>query len=159
MRATPASHAGALVFAVLVIAASTGSGSDSSGAQVGHAVRGVVALVDASSSSEDIFNGQFCGGVLIGRAQVLTAAHGQEALGYLNGHRVDAIVTDLFMPEMDGIEVIAAVRRQFPDVRVIAISGRPGVDYLTIARELGVTHTLRKPFEFDELLGALKGVG
>jgi CheY-like chemotaxis protein len=91
--------------------------------------------------------------------EVLTAAHGQEALGYLNGHRVDAIVTDLFMPEMDGIEVIAAVRRQFPDVRVIAISGRPGVDYLTIARELGVTHTLRKPFEFDELLGALKGVG
>jgi secreted trypsin-like serine protease len=63
------------VFAVLVIAASTGPGSDSSGAQVGHAVRGVVALVDASSSSEDIFNGQFCGGVLIGPTEVLTAAH------------------------------------------------------------------------------------
>jgi DNA-binding response OmpR family regulator len=87
---------------------------------------------------------------------VLTAADGKQALGYLNGHPVDAIVTDLFMPEMDGIEVIAAVRRQYPEVRVIAISGRPGVDYLRIARELGVRHTLRKPFEIDELLAALK---
>ena len=88
--------------------------------------------------------------------EVLTAADGKQALGYLNGHPVDAIVTDLFMPEMDGIEVIAAVRRQYPDVRVIAISGRPGVDYLRIARELGVMHTLRKPFEIGELLAALK---
>ena len=88
--------------------------------------------------------------------EVLTAADGKQALGHLNGHPVDAIVTDLFMPEMDGIEVIAAVRRQYPGVRVVAISGRPGVDYLRIARELGVMHTLRKPFEIDELLAALK---
>ena len=89
--------------------------------------------------------------------QVLTAAHGQEAIGYLNGHHVDAVVTDLFMPEMDGIEVIAAVRKKFPDVRVIAISGKPGVDYLGVARELGVAATLRKPFEVEQLLAALKG--
>jgi len=87
--------------------------------------------------------------------EVLTAAHGQEALAYLNGHRVDAVVTDLFMPEMDGIETVAAVRKQFPDVRVIAMSGRPGVDYLPVARELGVKYTLRKPFEIDELIAAL----
>ncbi|HZD20967.1 MAG TPA: response regulator [Burkholderiales bacterium] len=88
--------------------------------------------------------------------EVLTAAHGQEALAYLNGHRVDAIVTDLFMPEMDGIETVAAVRKLFPEVRVIAMSGRAGVDYLPVARELGVSHTLRKPFEIEELLAALK---
>jgi len=87
---------------------------------------------------------------------VLTAAHGQEALAYLNGHTVDAVVTDLFMPEMDGIETVAALRRQFPDVRVIAMSGRPGVDYLRVARELGVKHTLRKPFEIGELIAALE---
>ncbi|HET7365386.1 MAG TPA: response regulator [Burkholderiales bacterium] len=88
--------------------------------------------------------------------EVLTAAHGQEALSYLDGHRVDAIVTDLFMPEMDGIETVAAVRKLFPDVRVIAMSGRSGVDYLTVARELGVRHTLRKPFEIHQLLAALE---
>ncbi len=88
--------------------------------------------------------------------EVLTAAHGQEALAYLNGHRVDAIVTDLFMPEMDGIETVAAVRKLFPHVRVIAMSGRAGVDYLPVARELGVKHTLRKPFEVQELIAALE---
>jgi DNA-binding response OmpR family regulator len=92
------------------------------------------------------------------RYEVLTARNGAEALGYLNGHPVDAVLTDLFMPEMDGIEVIAELRRLFPNVRVIAMSGRPGVDYLKVARELGVTHTLRKPFQIDELFAALEGV-
>lgn len=90
--------------------------------------------------------------------QVLTAADGKQALRHLDGdgHAVDAIVTDLFMPEMDGIEVISEVRKKFPRVRVIAMSGRPGVDYLHIARELGVTKTLRKPFEISELIAAVK---
>ena len=88
--------------------------------------------------------------------EVLTARDGQEALAYLNGHPVDVVLTDIFMPEMDGIEIIAALRKQFPEIRVIAMSGRPGVDYLSVARELGVTRTLRKPFELNELLAALK---
>ncbi len=87
---------------------------------------------------------------------VLTAQNGKEALGFLDGQGVDAVVTDLFMPEMDGIETITALRKRLPGIRVIAMSGRPGVDYLAVARELGVAHTLRKPFEIDELLSALK---
>jgi two-component system response regulator YesN len=87
---------------------------------------------------------------------VLTARNGTEALGYLDGHAVDVVLTDIFMPEMDGIETIAALRRKFPNIRVVAMSGRPGVDYLAVARELGVAHTLRKPFEIDELFQALK---
>jgi DNA-binding response OmpR family regulator len=88
--------------------------------------------------------------------QVLTAEHGRAALAYLDGHPVDAVITDLFMPEMDGIETVAALRKKFPEIRVVAMSGRPGVDYLAVARELGVKHTLRKPFEITELLAALK---
>jgi len=87
--------------------------------------------------------------------EVLSARNGKEALSMLDGKAFDAVVTDLFMPEMDGIETITALRRRLPDARVIAISGRPGVDYLTVARELGVKHTLRKPFEIEELLEAL----
>lgn len=88
--------------------------------------------------------------------EVLTARNGREALGMIDGQGLDAVITDLFMPEMDGIETITALRRKLPGVRVVAMSGRPGVDYLTVARELGVTHTLRKPFELDELLRALR---
>ena len=90
-----------------------------------------------------------------GGYEVLTARNGKEALALLDGHPLHAVVTDLFMPEMDGIETIAALRRSMPGVRVIAMSGRPGVDYLTVAKELGVSHALRKPFEIDELLKAL----
>jgi DNA-binding response OmpR family regulator len=86
---------------------------------------------------------------------VLTASHGQEGLGYLSGHKVDVVLTDLFMPEMDGIEVIAALRRQFPGVKVVAMSGRPGVDYLGVAKELGAARILRKPFAMHELLAAV----
>jgi DNA-binding response OmpR family regulator len=86
---------------------------------------------------------------------VLTARNGHEAISYLNGHRVDVVLTDLFMPEMDGIETIATLRKTFPQVRVIAMSGRPGVDYLAVARELGVNKTLRKPFDIEELLTAI----
>ena len=88
--------------------------------------------------------------------QALTADNGRQALAYLEAHAVDAVITDVFMPEMDGIETLAVLRKKFPDMRVVAMSGRPGVDYLAIARELGVTHTLRKPFEISELLAALK---
>jgi len=88
--------------------------------------------------------------------QALTAENGRQALAYLDGHAVDAVITDVFMPEMDGIETVAALRKKFPDIRVVAMSGRPGVDYLAVARELGVTRTLRKPFEISELLAALK---
>ncbi len=88
--------------------------------------------------------------------QVLTARNGKEALGLLNGQQINTVVTDLFMPEMDGIETIAALKRRLPEARIIAMSGRPGVDYLAVARELGVARTLRKPFGMDELLSALK---
>lgn len=87
--------------------------------------------------------------------EVLTATQGQEGLAYLNGHPVDAVVTDLFMPEMDGIEVIAALGRQFPGVKIVAMSGRAGVDYLAVAKELGAARILRKPFIMDELLSAV----
>jgi DNA-binding response OmpR family regulator len=87
--------------------------------------------------------------------EVLTATQGLEGLACLSGREVDTVITDLFMPEMDGIEVIAALRRQFPGVKVIAMSGRPGVDYLSVAKELGAARILRKPFEMNELLHAV----
>jgi DNA-binding response OmpR family regulator len=87
---------------------------------------------------------------------VATAENGRAALSYLARDGVDVMLTDLFMPEMDGIEIISTVRREFPRVRIIAMSGRPGVDYLAVAQELGAARILRKPFEMDQLMSALE---
>ena len=88
-------------------------------------------------------------------ADVVTATSGRTALRELLKGEFAVILLDVFMPEMDGIETIAVLRKTFPGIRVIAMSGRPGVDYLAVARELGVNHTLRKPFDIEELLTAI----
>jgi CheY-like chemotaxis protein len=87
--------------------------------------------------------------------EVLAACDGDEALQVLGERRVDIIVTDLFMPERDGVETIVAIREKFPGLQIIAMSGwqsSRGPDYLAVAREIGAAATLRKPFEPPELV-------
>jgi DNA-binding response OmpR family regulator len=91
--------------------------------------------------------------------KVLTAENGVAALKYASDHRIDVALIDLFMPEMDGIETIAELRKRFPDINVIAMSGKPGDMYLNVARELGARKVLRKPFEINELISALRDLG
>ncbi len=88
-------------------------------------------------------------------------ADGQSALAALERAPSQAIVTDLFMPDKDGIETIEEVRRRFPQVKIIAMSGwqsAQGPDYLEVAREIGAVHTLRKPFDPEELVAVLRKV-
>jgi CheY-like chemotaxis protein len=90
---------------------------------------------------------------------VFEATHGADALLQLRKNRTDLVITDMLMPEMDGVETIQQLRRTFPDVKIIAISGggMASADYyLKIARELGVGKTLKKPFTFPELLDAIQ---
>lgn len=88
--------------------------------------------------------------------EVLTAENGRSALSFLEGHKVDVVLTDLFMPEMDGIETLAELRRRFPGIKVIAMSGKPTSYAPVVAEELGAARVLKKPFELEELLAALK---
>jgi CheY-like chemotaxis protein len=72
---------------------------------------------------------------------------------------VDLVITDLFMPNTDGLEVIAFFRQNFPKVPIIAISSggsRGMVELLTVARRLGAQRTLMKPFERADLLAAVE---
>ena len=72
---------------------------------------------------------------------------------------VDLIITDLFMPDTDGLEIIFQFRREFPEVKIIAISGggtRGLVELLTVAKKMGAQHALLKPFAWEELLAAVK---
>lgn len=88
--------------------------------------------------------------------QVQTAQDGQEALDLAKKDDFDLMITDLIMPEKEGIETIMAFKRFHPATRIIAMSGGgAGVgarDYLGIARSLGVSSTLVKPFSTVELM-------
>lgn len=90
---------------------------------------------------------------------VTIAENGREAIAKLAGQRFDLIITDLIMPEKEGIETIAEIRRSDAEIRILAISGGgrlgPG-DYLETARYIGADATLAKPFARQDLLAAIK---
>ncbi len=89
------------------------------------------------------------------------ASSGKEALRSLRQERVDLVITDLLMPEGDGFELIASLRKDFAGLHILAISGggQVGADtYLTIARGLGVDMVLQKPIARDDLVMAITAV-
>lgn len=94
--------------------------------------------------------------------EVETAPEGAQALESLHGRAADVVITDLFMPGQEGFETITRCRAEFPHIGIIVISAgsAPGMqhDYLASARLLGVTATLRKPFDADTLLNAVEQV-
>jgi DNA-binding response OmpR family regulator len=82
---------------------------------------------------------------------VAVAGDGQAALAL---HLADVVITDLFMPDKDGIETIVELRKLSPKLKIIAMSGwtsTQGSDYLRVAREIGAAVTLQKPFDPQEL--------
>jgi DNA-binding response OmpR family regulator len=89
--------------------------------------------------------------------QISEAADGEEGLAALRTLPADLIITDIFMPNKEGIETICAVRRHFPSVKILAISGGGNyrIDMLPAAMHLGAHHALTKPFTPDELLAAV----
>src|SRR5258706_3648649 len=70
----------------------------------------------------------------------------------------DVLVTDIFMPDYDGIQFIGYFRKFYPHVPIIAISGNPIGDMLEVARKLGVAAALEKPFAVEDLLKAVDEV-
>lgn len=91
--------------------------------------------------------------------EVMAARNGKDALKLLAHSPADAVVTDLFMPDKDGIETISAMRKAHPGTRIIAMSGwtsPKGADYLGVAFEMGADATLRKPFDPQELIRLLR---
>jgi two-component system, cell cycle sensor histidine kinase and response regulator CckA len=89
---------------------------------------------------------------------VQLAENGREALQLMEGQDVDLVVTDLVMPEREGIETIRAIHEQHPKTKVIATSGAFGGWFLTIAAKLGADATLAKPVQPDQLLNAVRKV-
>jgi CheY-like chemotaxis protein len=79
---------------------------------------------------------------------------GREALALYRDDPADLVITDLIMPETDGLEMIRELRKMNPHVRVLAISGGGRVDaeeYLSVARKFGAVEVLQKPFTAAQL--------
>ena len=91
--------------------------------------------------------------------ETITASGGKDGIKIYRENPADLIITDLIMPEKDGIETIQELKKDFPDIKIIAISGggRLGPqDYLHLAKMLGAQRTLTKPIELPELLKAIE---
>jgi len=86
---------------------------------------------------------------------VLEADNGKEALINFKPGVTDLVVTDLLMPEEDGLKVIMQMREMKPEIKVIAISGGgkagPG-SYLRMAKALGADSVFPKPFSVNDLV-------
>jgi len=91
--------------------------------------------------------------------EVAEAADGRQGLAQFSALHPDLVITDIVMPNEEGIGVIRQMRKLQPDLKIIAISGggRGGkLDFLQIAKEFGAAATLAKPFRKQELLQAIK---
>jgi len=81
--------------------------------------------------------------------------NGDEAEAWLETSTADVVLTDLVMPEQDGVALIASIKRRFPSLPVVAMSGRGrtdlSIDSLALVRVLGADATLEKPFGLAEL--------
>ena len=88
--------------------------------------------------------------------RVLTAESGQHGLRLFQHQEVDLALVDIFMPIMDGLEVIQLLHKTRPACKIIAMSGGSWEwDYLDAAKHLGANDTLKKPFSVQELLDAI----
>ena len=93
--------------------------------------------------------------------EVVDAPNGKVALEVTREHPADLTIMDIFMPVKEGFETIRELVAEFPETKIIAISGGSGgkLDpgpYLEMVAKLGVRHTFRKPIMRDELLGAVR---
>ncbi len=83
--------------------------------------------------------------------EVFAAADGEEALGSLERTRPDLITLDVVLPGMDGLAVLAELKKRLPDVPVVMLSGHGQARNIVQAMRLGASDFLRKPFEVEEL--------
>ena len=90
---------------------------------------------------------------------VVEATDGEVGMEMYRKEPTDLIIIDIFMPWKDGLETIMELRRNYPDVKIIAISGggrRGDFQYLDHAKDFGAQRSFTKPFERQEMLDAIE---
>lgn len=87
--------------------------------------------------------------------QVFARENGFKIIEFIECNPVDIVITDIVMPEVDGIEVLTMMRKTFPELPVVALSGGgriSGADYLQMAEVIGAKRTIAKPVKPEVLL-------
>lgn len=88
--------------------------------------------------------------------EVITASGGEQALGMLRSELVDIMILDVKMPGMDGMEVLRYVKKDFPSVEIILLSGHPSVEAALEGVRLGASEYLKKPPDIDDLTETIR---
>ncbi|MHB2156604.1 response regulator [Caldithrix abyssi] len=91
--------------------------------------------------------------------KVFEAENGNRAIQLLKTERFDLIITDIIMPDKEGIETIIDIKKRLPHAKIIAMSGGGQLDatsYLSVAKKLGVQHTISKPFDPGKLIALIE---
>ena len=92
---------------------------------------------------------------------VFVATDGREGEALYRDNKIDLLITDMIMPEQEGLQTIRSLKKDFPDIKVIAMSGggiNDGSGYLDLAKHMGASSVLSKPIRIAELLQAVKDV-
>jgi CheY-like chemotaxis protein len=87
---------------------------------------------------------------------VVTCGNGREAVQQLSVAQIDLVITDLAMPEMDGLELIKVLTFEWPEVRVIAMSGFLDSRARRLTEMYAVDALLEKPFSLEEMLSVVQ---
>ena len=114
-----------------------------------------ILVIDDESSLREIL----CRVLADAGHRVTGAANGKEASKVLLTAAFDVVLTDVIMPEKDGMQVISEIRKRYPEVKIIAMSGGghvPQDQYLRIAKGLGAHAVLEKPFPNQQLLSTIE---
>ena len=89
--------------------------------------------------------------------EVMGATNGRIGLALYRQRPADLVITDILMPEMNGLDLLLELTREFLHAKVIAISGAGGEEkYLDVAKLLGARRTFQKPFSLPQLLDAVR---
>lgn len=91
--------------------------------------------------------------------EVMDAPDGKAGMRLFREDPTDVVITEIFMPEKSGLEVIQEIRADCPKAKIIAISGigiRDELDIVSLSKQLGATHAFEKPLDLKELQGAVE---
>ena len=90
--------------------------------------------------------------------EVIQAANGDEAIARYKQHRPDAVLLDILMPGMDGLEVLKELRAHDPDARIAMLTTQGQIDVVVEARRLGAKDFIVKPCDQERLLAAVERI-
>jgi DNA-binding NtrC family response regulator len=120
--------------------------------EAGAASRGSLLVVDDEPAIVRLFRTLLCAEGYT----VEVATNGRQAVAHLDQQTFDTIISDIAMPQLDGIGLLRAVRERDLDVPVVLMSGNPSVETAAAAVEYGALRYLCKPIETEELLAVIE---